>query len=298
MKIIIPTYNRHETIKTHRLFPLQDVTLVFSNREQMDKYVVNQELHQVGGVAIADITGNIAAKRQWILDNLVEEDEWFIMADDNIRSFRAIAEPWYSMAQLDDIGITMEREIAPERAMEIFLETMQEADSRGARFVGFRTNSNPFFGRKKWNDVSYVSTKLCMIKKDSDIRFDPNFPMRDEVQFCAEHLFKYGRVLVNKYLFPVANHYEKGGIGGLEERLERRKQECKQLMFKYPGLFKYKKNHKSTPPESDLQLRIHSMNQIDNWRLEMASRGIASKVHDPMPNTPEAPEKKDYYRVL
>lgn len=297
MKIIIPTYNRPETIRTHRLFPIEDVILVFSNEEQMHLYSKNAELHKVGAVAIANVTGNIAKKRQWILDNLVAEDEWIVMADDNIRSFRMIAEPWYGMDQLDEEGVKKEKDAIPLAAWNVMKESMAEADARGAKLVGFRTNSNPFFGRKKWNDVSYVSTKLCCIKKDSDIRFDPEFPLRDEVQFCAEHLIKFGRVLVNKYLYPAANHYEKGGIGSLDARLERRKEECRKLMLKYPGLFKYKKNHKSTPPESDLQLRMHSMDQIDNWRLELASRGL-SVAHDPVPGIPEAAEKKDYYHVL
>ena len=113
----------------------------------------------------------------------------------------------------------------------------------------------------------------------------------------AEHLIKYGRVLVNKYLYPVANHYEKGGIGSLDARLERRREECRKLMLKYPNLLKFKKNHKSTPEGSDVQLRIHSTNQIDNWRLDIASRGLG-KAYDPMPNTQPAPEEKDYFSVL
>lgn len=264
----------------------------------MNLYAPNTELHDVGQVAVANVTGNIAAKRQWILDNLVDEDEWFIMADDNIQKFRAINYPWYCMDQLDEIGTKNEVDITPEMAEGVFAETLQKAEESNARFVGFRTNSNPFFGRKKWNEVSYVSTKLCMIKKDSGIRFNPEFPMRDEVQFTAENLIKYGRVLVNKYLFPVANHYEKGGIGGLDERLVKRKEECRRLMIKYPGLLKFKKNHKSTPEESDVQLRIHTVDKVNDWRMDLVSRGIVGPAHDPMPNTAPDPRAQEYHTVL
>ena len=253
-------------MRTPSLFPGEFVTLVVSNEDQYNLYAgTGTDLH----IQIADVTGNIAAKRQWILDNLVEEGEWIVMADDNIKGFRAIAEPWYSGPELDDTGILMEKPIEPKRVLDIILECQAEAENRGAKFVGFRTNSNPFFGRKKWNDVSYVSTKICLIKKDSRIRFDPEFPMRDEVQFTAEHLLRNGRTLVNKYMYPVANHYEAGGIGPLDSRLEKRREECRKLMLRYPMLFKFKKNHKSTPPESDLQLRIHSTKQLIEWRNKM-----------------------------
>lgn len=282
MKVIIPTYNRPDTIRTHMHFMNQDLLLVLSNDEQKDMYDKNPELVNVPKI-VANVTGNIAAKRQWILDNLVAGGEWFLMADDNIRSFQCIRQPWYGADELDETGVKMEVAIDYRMAWEVIMETLGEAEARGAQLAGFRTNSNPFFGRRKFNDVSYVSTKLCLIKKNSDIRFDPDFPLRDEVLFCAEHLLRVGKVLVNKYLYPVANHYEKGGIGSLDSRLDRRREECRLLMFRYPDLFKYKKNHKSTPEGSDLQLRLHSLRQIESWRYHMFAGGIAPRCPDPLP---------------
>lgn len=282
MKVIIPTYNRHDIIRTHMHFMNQQLCLVVSNEEQKDLYDSKMELANIPKV-VCNITGNIAAKRQWILDNLVEEGEWFVMADDNIRSFQCIRQPWYGANELDETGVKMEVPIDYRMAWEVIEETLAEAKKRGAQFAGFRTNSNPFFGRKKWNEFSYVSTKLCLIQKNSNIRFEPEFPLRDEVLFCAEHLLRVGKVLVNKYMYPVANHYEKGGIGSLDSRLERRKEECRNLMIKYPDLFRFKKGHSTTPEGSDVQFRLNSQKQIENWRYNMFANGIAPRCPAPLP---------------
>jgi|TARA_Y100000310_G_scaffold84459_1_gene81329 hypothetical protein len=270
MRTIIPSYNRHETIRTHKLFPPDSTTIVLSNQEQFDLYSKNDSLEGYN-IVVSGIVGNLAKKRQWILDNLVEEDEWITMADDNIRKYRCISMPWYDMPELDEEGITKEVDISSAQGLAVFAETLHEADKRGAKFCGFRSNSNPFFGRRKWSDVSYISTKLCLIKKDSRIKFDPEFPMRDEVLFTAEHLKLFGRVLVNKYLFPGAPHYEKGGLGSLDSRLQRRREECLKLMDKYPNLFRWKKN-KSTPEGSDIQLRLHSVKQVEQWKQQMENQ--------------------------
>ena len=100
----------------------------------------------------------------------------------------------------------------------------------------------------------------------------------EDFRNTAEHLCRYGAVLINNYIFPVANHYEGGGMGTYQERIPVRKQDVRLLMEKYPGLFRIK-DRSGFEPATDLALRLHTPKQIQAWRrelprLRLKARGI------------------------
>jgi len=89
----------------------------------------------------------------------------------------------------------------------------------------------------------------------------------DDYAYTAENLKHIGKVLINNYLYPKCNHYEKGGIGTYPERVHKKILDCKYLMNKYPKLFRYfKKNN--CHPEAEIVIRLHTEKQIEKWRKE------------------------------
>jgi hypothetical protein len=94
---------------------------------------------------------------------------------------------------------------------------------------------------------------------------DPKIQAMDDYGFSAEHHYLYGKVLINNFLWPVAGHYEPGGIGTYEDRVGRKIQDCNYLMQKYPGFFRYKVK-KDCHPKAELQVRFTNETQVQTWR--------------------------------
>jgi len=110
--------------------------------------------------------------------------------------------------------------------------------------------------------------KMCLQKKDN-IRYDTNIYCIDDYAYSIEAMIKYGKILVNSYVFPVANHNESGGLGKLAERAPNKKKDCDYLMKKYAGLLRYK-NRKNSLEGCEVCLRFYKEEQFMNWREEWA----------------------------
>ena len=87
----------------------------------------------------------------------------------------------------------------------------------------------------------------------------------EDFGYCAEQLLKNNCVLINSWIKPIAGHYEKGGIGTYEERVERKIIDSSYLMNKYPNFFRYKEK-KNCHPKAELQIKYNSPKQIFDWK--------------------------------
>lgn len=277
MKIYIPSHERAKTIKTHLQFKDSNVEyfIVVHNEEQKAKYLTNPTI-EPKRLIVANVPLGVSKIREWIKFNLADE-EWFIFMDDNIKYFTAVCEQEYNTLRMIDKFPekfkkndqawripTYENKIDNTRLMNIFDELKQECINIDAGYAGFATVQNSFFRGRKWSKVGYVISKACLIKKD-DIHYDENVTAMDDYCYTAENLLKYGKVLINKYVFPIAGHYEDGGIGKYEERLKYKIADCKYLIEKFNGLFVYyvKKN---CHPEAELKIKFHSEKQVSKWK--------------------------------
>lgn len=267
MKIFVPSHNRSDKTYTRNLLNKLSFKhqVVVHNQEQADKYKQNMQ-----NVLIADCPIGVSHIRQWIKDNCVEDDEWFMMFDDNIKEINAFPEPYYKEDILDvknnkQWRRPLEDHIANKIEFEnIIAETINKANNIGARYATFAVVHNYYFRAKKWRTAGYGISKIALVRKDN-INYDPKVIAMDDYAFTAEQLLHHGKILINNFMFPMAGHYEGGGIGTYEERLEKKIADCKYLMNKYPGLFRYK-TKKNCHPEAELQIRFTSEKQVNKWR--------------------------------
>ena len=103
------------------------------------------------------------------------------------------------------------------------------------------------------------------------VPFETRIPAMEDYGYTAEILQRYGRVLINNFISPVAGHYEKGGIGTYPERVEQKVKDCEFLMNKYPGLFRYPKK-KTVYNKGELVIRFTNEKQVQLWRQQMLQK--------------------------
>lgn len=279
MKIIILSKGRPETISTHLLFKDYDYKIVLHNEEEKAEYIKNPTISPEK-IVVSNAPFGVANQRQWIQENLVEPGEWYISLDDNIKSFQIVNKEFYDEPSLDvqtddtelrkKLKDAFEETATTERFLEVCEELADLGEKERAYNIGFGTTPNFFFRGKKYRWVGYVISKAC-VRKNLETPFELEAQSMEDYAYTAETLLRYGKVLINNYVFPVAGHYEKGGIGTYAERLPLKIKHAAILMGKYPGLFRYN-NKKGTDPKGELIIRFTSLDQVEKWRALMRSK--------------------------
>lgn len=272
MKIFIPTKNRFETIQTHKIFSAHDeVFILVHNQEQAREYLKNATINgkNVTITNTVDDAFGLTRQREWACANLLAPGEWCIFADDNINTITAVDEKHYKYGKLpiETPGESGKwRDIYETNcSSKLFLQYADEciamAEQVHAHLVGFATVSNPFFRGKKWRQVGYVIGKL-MVWHNVGVPFNHTITMED-FYHTAEHLKRFGTVLINNYIYPNATHYNSGGMGTKDERLPYRKRDVVTLCNMYKGLLKIKMREDGNP---DLSVCLNSLDQVKKWR--------------------------------
>src|SRR5258706_4469197 len=260
MKVIIPSKGRSTAISTHKLFT--DYLVVVHNQEEFDAYLKNSSIDP-DKLVNANCPFGGANIRNWILEHLVEDGEWFVMADDNHEFHIAVNEENYMNPICRDRR-AFETKIEEVDFWKIANDTMKEAEKVGTNLCGFAIVDNYFFREKKFRHVGFCVGKITLIKKTS-LRFDAVMKAMDDYEFTAANLKRFGKVVINNYLFPIAKHNAPGGIGTYKERLNNKLRECRYLMDKYPKMFRYK-TKAGCHPLAEIQMRFTSIKQVDKWR--------------------------------
>lgn len=281
MKVTIPSFGRAGNIRTHNLCSEKDDVRIIVHTEEEAKFYRQNPTTRKDNISIhvSNAPVGVCNQRNWILDNLAIPGQWILMADDNIDSLTGVDEnhfPWHEIDKdlpSKTLASIFKSPMAWGRFMEESMKDITEADRLGYHLIGYATNQNPFFRTKKYRHAGYVTTKLAWVKK-SDLRFEPGFLCHDDFQFSCENVLKFGGVLINNFVFPLGPHYEIGGIGPNQARVPHKIKEDEWLMKAYPGLLRYRQKP-NVPLEAEVNFRIHSPDQIKNWRESVNfKRGI------------------------
>lgn len=269
MKVVILSKGRPDTISTHKLF--RDYVLVLHTEEERQEYLKNPSISPEK-VIVSNVPFGVANQRQWIQDFLIPENEWYISLDDNIQAFQAVPEPDYFLSSLPvktdkRMKALYDAQCSGDRFIKICEEMAKEGERIKAYNIGFGTTPNYFFRDKKFREVGYVISK-AVVRKNLRTPFALDAQAMEDYAFTAENLLKYGKVLINNFVFPVAGHYEKGGIGTYTDRLPKKIAAGEILMKRYPGLFRHP-NKKGTEPKGELAIRFTSTKQVEAWRTFM-----------------------------
>lgn len=267
MKIFIPSYGRCSSIKTNMLLGNYDYKIILHNEEEKEKYIrCFPELKNK--IIVSNMPLGISGQRNWIINNLIEENEWACMMDDNIRNFNKFPEEVYN---LENLPYEASKRYSWEHAycninelLKAFEETISKAESIGAEYCGFASIDNAFFRKSKWKYISLIVAKMNLIKK-TNLRYNEEIKCIDDYEFSIQNLIKNGKVLVNSYIRPVSKHCEAGGLGKLEERAPKKRLDVQYLMNRYPGLLRIKER-KNSIEGCEVALRFYSQNSINTWR--------------------------------
>lgn len=276
--IYIPSFNRAETIKTSVYLDTCNIPYkVLLHSEECKKAYLAAGRVKEENIIVTGAPFGITNQRNWMVDNLAKQGEWYISLDDNISHFKRFDDFIYNsqdnVIDVDNPKITQKNYnhfVDAEEFIRIIAADILIAEARGAEYVGYATVDNYYFNSKRYKDVGYVISKAVAIKYDG-LRYDEKLEAMEDFGYCAEQLIKNDRVLINGWMMPVAGHYEKGGIGTYEQRVPRKIIDCKYLMKKYPNFFRYKVK-KDCHPEAEVQIRFNNIKQIQEWKKEQLNK--------------------------
>jgi hypothetical protein len=101
----------------------------------------------------------------------------------------------------------------------------------------------------------------------------------EDFRYTAEHLLRYGKILINNYARAYAGEYKPGGMGTYDARIVRRWRDCRTLIKMYPGLLRIK-DLKYAVPNTDLSLRTYNEERIERWRqtLRKPLKTVSRKI--------------------
>ena len=283
IKVLIPSYKRGTTISTHKLFQdcdLFEVHIAIHNDDL--EYFQNDSINENCTIHVTyeptsneGITSGLVNQRNWLVQHLLDEGEWALMADDNIEKFTNVEKDFYDKQELpveeDNSNVYWNKiyghTSTPEELHELLTKDIYLANQIKANVIGFATTPNPFFRTRKYRTIGYCLGKSFLIKR-TDFRWDKGIRAMEDYQLSAEQILRYGKVLLNNYIKPIAKHYQEGGIGTYSARLPKKIQDCIYLKQKYPGFFRYK-TKKGKHPYAELQVAFNSEKQIEKWRFFM-----------------------------
>ena len=273
MRVFIPTYQRASSIVTHKwLGEDADYTIVVNTESDRAAYLRNPTIPPER-VVVAGVPYGPNQARQWCLDQ-ASEGEWIIQLDDDITGATALDEPWYTHELQVDSSFDgplarrsrhWERQLTFDEFTRYALRDTALAELHNIHYIGYDQTGNPSFRGKKYQYVGYVMTHTSLMKKDSILRFDPTLRSIDDFDYTAQNLALFGRVLINHWIYPVTRHYMPGGLGYGEERAAKRRQDIRDIMDKWPGLFRLK-SVGGKPADEDMALRSYNLATIDAWR--------------------------------
>lgn len=278
MKIFIPSFRRAEAIKTHLfLGENTEYKIIVHTDMEAHQYYQNPTIPK-DRIIVSGQPYSISAQRNWIKKNLFGNDPWACFMDDNVEAIHAVKETVYNEENLEllypepyqksDVAFRKEFYDQPAsvgRFLQILEELQNKADEISTGFAGFSANENYFFSReRKWKYYQLICSKVCIVKND-DLLWDERIKTMDDYSYSVQNMIKYGKVLVNAYVWPKAKHNQVGGLGTMAERGGKKIMDCKILNEQYPGLFRYKER-KNSVPMGEIVLRGFGEKFFNNWK--------------------------------
>ncbi len=207
-KVIFPTYKRWEIIKKSIANDIANncnVKVVgLAEDEQKYKKILTSKIDYVK-IPI-EYDRNLPKKRNWILDNLYEDtDDFIIMMDDDVKDF-------VFLGGKDII------EIPRQDIRKILIYNYELAEKFDVTAFGFANTShqNNFqarFGKLKLNSIF---SEIVIGFRKNKYRYDEEINIREDVELLCNILYSEGKILKN-YLFSVEQVTPHGGkaTGGL-----------------------------------------------------------------------------------
>lgn len=201
MKIYIPSYRRAGKVLTHELFKDVegvDVKIVIPKSQYKDykEYYDDNLLYVIEDSK----DGNVAKKRNAILDIIKQDEGYGIIADDDIKFVTKLS--------------SGER-LSPARLVDVFENLFSMANDVGAKYVGLANNSQPIRYTGGLKPFSFTKIFYCIVGVIEDgIRYDEQLKAGEDTDFYYKQvLFNTLVVRDNRFYAEVDNKNKDTGVG-------------------------------------------------------------------------------------
>lgn len=201
---------------------------------------------------------NLITARNFVLDLCQQEGiEYCIQMDDDLEwvtmnRFHIFADPMV-YPRFESWNKEDGRKV-PLR--EVFDTMAAVADNYNCAMVGIPPTDNDFFARNYANFNSFLVGSLMLIRV-SDLRFDPNLPLKEDYDFTLQNIEKFGNVVrLNKYIFHFTHYKNNGGCVNYRDE-ERENQVIAYLQKKWGSLIR---RHHTRSNEVTLRIPISVSN--------------------------------------
>lgn len=195
IKYFAPSYKRPQKSITQITYP--DVTIVVCESEAED-YIKN------GNDIIVcpdNVQGNLCRVRNWILDNNFDDCDFIVLLDDDCSGVCR----WENQ----------ELKTFSHDEFKKFCEQSSElCNELGFRFWGVNCVQDKGAYREytPFGTLQYIGGPLQVHKKNSEIRYDENLPLKEDYDITLQHALKYGGALrVNYANYKVKQSEQVGG---------------------------------------------------------------------------------------
>lgn len=187
MKIVIPSYNRHNTITTldtlkrHNI-DLSQVYLFLANEEQKELYKVPDEVNVVVGIL------GLCNVRNFITDYF-DEGEILVCIDDDIKDFKILEKPLQQV--LDD--------------------SIEYLKNSPYHLLGFPPTANEFFNHTRGykEGLYFTIGAFYIVKNDKSLRREH---ILEDVEQTIKSFEKYGKVIRCSDIIFKTKYCGKGGL--------------------------------------------------------------------------------------
>ena len=217
IKIFAPSYKRSEKSITQITYPF--VKLVVREREA-DEYIKN------GNDIIVcpdSAQGNISRVRNWILDNLFDDEtDCIIIVDDDCKAI--------SRWQNQDNTKFSENEL-----IDFCEKTSVVCDELNFKLWGLNTVTDKGAYREytPFSFIQFIGCPFHAHIKGTELRYDEDLPLKEDYDFTLQNIKKFGGCLrVNFANYDVKQSEQEGGCANMRS-LKKEKQQFYALQKKW-----------------------------------------------------------------
>ena len=196
MKIIIPSSGRAQTIRTHKLLDKYLVCIPENEFKAYKKIIPQKRL-----IIHPDSIKGLVRKRNWILDNCMD-DEAVVMIDDDITKI-------YNLSEI--------KALDKDKATELIYNTYYTAKEMGVYLFGWSNyHDTGWYNEFKPFVIccGYINGKAFGIRAGSSLRYDERFALKMDYDIALQNLFKY-RMCFQNNMFGFAQEKTSRNRGGL-----------------------------------------------------------------------------------
>ena len=236
-KIVIPSHGRPQQIAKNPLYPLANVVVRDESVEAAYREAAEKAGVTPGPFHITGRLPNISSIRQWILDNLYDDDEPFIFVTDDDFAYVRPMMAWRTV-RITDV----------EDILAIIQEGYNSAMDAGAGIFGWSNNGSPQRRNAKdpWFFRTYIMGQIGII--DRDLYYDPRLYLMEDVDFSLLSIAR-NKIVWNdaRWYWYCGPQWSKGGMSA--SRTTDRLVESRDIMNrKYgPGTIRTLKNKAKNP---------------------------------------------------